>query len=83
MKREQLVACFGKNGKKWLGYLMYVPCERVVVLRDSFEDTNKVVIGVQAISDVITYRNASEAEKAYHSAVVRGFDGINIMSFEL
>ena len=83
MKREQLVACFGKNGKKWLGYLVYVPCERVVVLRDSFEDTNNVVIGVQAISDVITYRKASETEVAYHSAVVRSFDGINVMSFEL
>ena len=80
---KELVACFGKNGKKWLGYLMYVPCERVVVLRDSFEDTDKVVIGVQAISDVITYRNASEAEKAFHEAVVREFDGINVMSFEI
>ena len=83
MKREELVACFGKNGKKWLGYLMYVPCERVVVLRDSFEDTNKVVIGVQAISDVITYRKASETEVAFHEAVVREFDGINIMSFAI
>ena len=83
MKREELVACFGKNGKKWLGYLVYVPCERVVVLRDSFEDTDKVVIGVQAISDVITYRKASETEVAFHEAVVRGFDGINVMSFEI
>ena len=80
---KELVVCFGKNGKKWLGYLMYVPCERVVVLRDSFEDTDKVVIGVQAISDVITYRKASETEVAFHEAVVREFDGINIMSFEL
>ena len=83
MKREELVACFGKNGKKWLGYLVYVPCERIVVLRDGFKDDEKVVIGVQAISDVITYRKASETEVTFHEAVVREFDGINIMSFEL
>ncbi|WAX17611.1 hypothetical protein PM116P6_00045 [Parabacteroides phage PM116P6] len=83
MKRDQLVACFGKNGKKWLGYLVYVPCERVVVLRDSFKDDEKVVIGVHAISDVITYRKASETEIAFHEAVVREFDGINIMSFAI
>ena len=80
---KELIVCFGKGGKKWLGYLLYVPCERVVVLRDSFEDTDKVVIGVQAISDVITYRRASETEVAFHEAVVREFDGINIMSFAL
>lgn len=80
---KELIVCFGKSGKKWFGYLVYAPCERVVVLRDSFEDTDKVVIGVQAISDVITYRKASETEVVFHEAVVREFDGINIMSFAL
>ncbi|WAX17326.1 hypothetical protein PM93P1_00004 [Parabacteroides phage PM93P1] len=76
MKREELIACFGKNGKKWLGYLVYVPCERVVVLRDSFKDDDNVVIGVHAISDVIAYRRASKEEAAYHEAIVRGFYSI-------
>ena len=78
-----LVACFGKNGKKWLGYLVYVPCERIVVLRDSFKDDEKVVIGVQAISDVIMYRRASKGEVVYYEAVVREFYGNNFRSFEL
>ena len=83
MKTEELVACFGKNGKKWLGYLVYVPCERIVVLRDSFKDDEKVVIGVQAISDVITYRKASKEEAAYHEAVVREFYGNNFKNVEV
>ena len=83
MKTEELVACFGKNGKKWLGYLVYVPCERIVVLRDSFKDDEKVVIGVQAISDVITYRKASETEIVFHEAVVREFYGTNFKNVEV
>ena len=82
-KVKGLVVCFGKDGREYYGYLMYVPCERVVVLRDSYDKSANVVLAVQAVNDVQTYRTATPIEKMYHAAVIESFKGINILSFAI
>lgn len=83
MKREELVVCFTKSREKWLGYLMYTPGVLRVVLRDGLEEGTKEVIGMKVISDPTMCCKASKEEVAYYEAVVREFDGINIMSFAI